>query len=167
MTPYEPTSQMWDDIKAFHQKFQLPSLPEPGFADQNLMDFRIKFLEEELQEFKDSCDAGDLAGAFDALVDLTYVAMGTAYLMGLPWQNGWNAVQEANMQKVRAAHAGESKRGSSSDVVKPAGWLPPSMEKEIQNHVLRQQLAAIYARVAEDPSLIDKIQGIVSEPAQR
>ena len=39
---------------------------------------------------------------YDALIDLTYVAMGTAYMMGLPWQDLWDEVQRANMSKVRA-----------------------------------------------------------------
>lgn len=92
------------------------------------MAFRIKFLEEELQEFKDAYAEGDHAGMFDALLDLVYVAHGTAHLQGYPWVQGWALVQAANMAKVRAQPDGSnSKRGSGWDVVKPEGWTAPDI----------------------------------------
>ena len=48
-------------------------------------------------------------------------------MMGLPWPQLWDEVQRANMAKERAKHAGESKRGSALDVVKPEGWVPPDV----------------------------------------
>jgi len=36
----------------------------------------------------------------------------------------WDDVQRANMSKERATDASQSKRGSSFDVIKPAGWKP-------------------------------------------
>jgi predicted HAD superfamily Cof-like phosphohydrolase len=65
----------------------------------------------------------------DALIDLVYVALGTADLMGLPWEKMFEEVQRANMAKERAKSADESMaktgRGHVLDVVKPAGWTPP------------------------------------------
>lgn len=113
------------DIVEFHEKFGLEYDGPPRLMNQKMADFRIKFLKEELQEFIDSVEDDDLLGATDALVDLVYVAMGTAYLMGIPWEAAWNAVQQANMTKVRAEHAGESKRNTTLDVIKPPGWVGP------------------------------------------
>ncbi len=64
----------------------------------------------------------------DALVDLVYVAYGTAIFAGVSpvaWRECWDAVHDANMTKRRASNEGESKRRSSLDVVKPAGWKSP------------------------------------------
>lgn len=81
----------------------------------------------------------DDAQAFDALLDLVYVAHGTAHLLGYPWQIGWNAVQRANISKERAAADGsDSKRGSSFDVIKPAGWTPPPIDRILQDHGWRK-----------------------------
>lgn len=43
------------------------------------------------------------------------------------WQfnEAWKRVHAANMAKVRAASAAESKHGSAQDIVKPAGWTAP------------------------------------------
>jgi len=120
------------DVGEFHQKFGLhqtnDTTPHPMAVPKELFDFRVKFMEEELKEFKDAAAEGDHAGMFDALMDLTYVACGFAHLMGYPWQEGWDLVQTANMSKVRAQRSEESERGGIWDVVKPEGFQPPDIE---------------------------------------
>ena len=118
-------SDMWVDINEFHTKFLLPQQEVPSLLEKELLEFRTKFLYEELAEFEDACERKDLMKAFDALLDLVYVAMGTAYMMNVPWDRGWEHVQNANMAKIRAKKEGESKRGSIYDVVKPEGWISP------------------------------------------
>jgi len=125
----------YQDVQNFHDKFQVPLAAKPQLLDDEAYNFRLKFLQEELREFVDANYHGELPKAFDALIDLVYVAYGTAQMMGCSpamWQELWNAVQEANMSKVRASSASESKRGTSLDVVKPAGWVSPDQKhKEI------------------------------------
>lgn len=115
------------DVQAFHLKFKVPEPSEPSLLNKEAFDFRTKFLQEELDEFVRDHANGDMLKAADALVDLVYVALGTVVMMGLApcWSSLWNAVQRANMAKVRATGASQSKRGSALDVVKPAGWTPP------------------------------------------
>ena len=70
----------------------------------------------------------DLPKIADALVDLVYVALGTAHLHGLPWSELFHEVQRANITKERAAADGSnSARKSALDVVKPAGWTGPDI----------------------------------------
>jgi len=63
----------------------------------------------------------------DALVDLAYVVLGTAFMHGFDFNEAWRRVHAANMQKVRATSPDVSKRNSSLDVVKPEGWTPPDL----------------------------------------
>lgn len=122
-------STMWDDIIAFHNKFGLPANETPSLelAD-GLLDFRVRFMKEELDEFVEAVMLNDSVKAFDALIDLVYVAMGTAYLCQFPWHEGWDAVQAANLTKRRVMCESESKRGSAYDIVKPEGWVSPELE---------------------------------------
>lgn len=113
---------MFRDIVEFHVKFRLKPPTDPDEIEE-LLDFRTKFMEEELEEFKNATTSAD---RFDALLDLVYVAMGTAFLLKYPWDYGWTKVHEANLKKVRARSASDSKRGSRFDVVKPIGWKAPS-----------------------------------------
>ena len=50
------------------------------------------------------------------------------------WDELWNDVQHANMSKERALKATDSKRGSTYDVIKPVGWVPPLTEEIIARH---------------------------------
>jgi predicted HAD superfamily Cof-like phosphohydrolase len=86
---------------------------------------RIDFLVEELTELQNGAEHHLIAEVADALVDLVYVAKGTAVMMGLPWQELWDDVHRANTAKER----GIGKRGHKIDLIKPAGWHPPQTLK--------------------------------------
>lgn len=119
------------DVGAFHHKFGLPDVnvdgPIPRLISADLAYFRLDFLQEELSELKQAYEDHDLPGIADALVDLVYVALGTAHFHGLPWEELWDEVQRANMTKERAPSAEASKRNSTFDVIKPEGWQPPAI----------------------------------------
>jgi hypothetical protein len=129
------TAPNFTDVGVFHHKFGLHSVSHEGagptgfFDDDDGMAYRLRFLREELDEITKAWGDDDLAGAADGLVDLVYVAMGTAHLLGLPWQQLWDEVQRANLAKERATSAEDerSTRGHSLDVVKPEGWTPPDV----------------------------------------
>jgi predicted HAD superfamily Cof-like phosphohydrolase len=108
------------DIKAFHEKFELAYEGPPRWLPGMLSEFRSRFLEEEILEYR---TALTLEGKFDALVDLVYVAIGTAHLHGFPFDEAWRRVHKANMSKVRGA----SERSASYDVVKPPNFVPPDL----------------------------------------
>ena len=78
-------------------------------------------MSEEIEEFVDAGIKGDMVGVADALADVIYVALGTAYQMGLPFQVIWDHVHRANMRKVRGA----TKRGNRIDARTPEGWVSP------------------------------------------
>ncbi len=124
--PYAHAS--FKDVLAFHCKFEIPMATEPSWLDPAAWEFRKKFLQEELDETIKCYEEGDLIGVADGLADLNWVSYGTALMMGIPWQLVWAEVNRANMEKVRANGADDarSKRGSSIDIVKPAGWREPA-----------------------------------------
>jgi predicted HAD superfamily Cof-like phosphohydrolase len=101
---------MLNDIKEFHEKFALTYDGPPTDLPVLLSNFRIKFMQEELDEYLLAATKNDLAGQLDALVDLVYVALGTAYLQGLPFQAAWDEVHACNMRKVKAGPNGEGSK---------------------------------------------------------
>lgn len=145
-------SDPFRDIKEFHEKFGLTYDGKPRALPAGIQKFRDKFHREELKEYglaiarlgrllageeEKSIDdevALELSHALDALVDLTYVALGTAYLHGFDFNAAWERVHAANMAKVRAARAADSKRKSKFDVVKPPGWTPPRIQPLVSDH---------------------------------
>lgn len=125
---------MIGNVAEFNQKFGLPMGTEDQLlSDPHAQQFRLKFIQEELDELAESLHNGDRVGAFDALLDIAYVVYGTALFMGVSpaqWAAGMHAVHSANMAKVRVAHAGESKRNSAFDCRKPEGWVGPEARLE-------------------------------------
>lgn len=71
----------WHNIVEFHTKFGIfkPQILIP--LDKETIAFRTKFLQEELSELKTSYK-NSLPDFIDALVDLAYVALGSAYMHG-------------------------------------------------------------------------------------
>lgn len=122
----------FNDVGRFHEKFGLPirnAAERPGReVPEDLLDFRVKFMQEELDEYVEARAAGDHAKMADSLIDLVYVAMGTAHLQNYPWHMLWEEVQRANMDKVRATSETSTERGGTWDVIKPDGWTPPDIE---------------------------------------
>lgn len=120
---------MIGNVHEFHEKFGFPRGDVDQLSDNlSNQDYRLKFLQEELNEFEDALVLKDRVAALDALLDLVYVAYGTALWMGISpaqWAAGMHAVHSANMSKVRVASADDSKRGNAFDCKKPAGWVGP------------------------------------------
>lgn len=126
------------DIDQFHKKFKFEKNLKVGIPDDNeLVNFRTSFLMEELAEYTQAITKKDAAGALDALVDIVYIALGTAWLFNLPFEKAWNEVQKANMSKIRTKSKSK-KRGTSFDVVKPKGWTPPDIEQIIEEEREKQ-----------------------------
>ena len=214
------------DVKLFHEKFQLSVPPKFTYLADDLHKFRVAFLREEYQEYVDSYRDLDLGTALDSLIDLVYIACGTALMhgytpeqtvkftekhsgtgafvgrvfsthnepfksrpgllskgqhtlfcefiedaissyeffhlnrlqngvevslssvylncmacavaMGLSlecWTELWDDVQRANMSKERVLRAEDSKRGSTWDVRKPTGWIPPHTEEILAKYL--------------------------------
>lgn len=128
---------LYQDVTEFHKKFSIEYNGPCRLLPRDIHDFRTGFMEEELMEYREAVANGDLEGALDALVDLTYVVMGTAHLHGFrKFDQAWNRVHHANMQKRRVLKPGESKRGNDKyDIVKPDGWKAPDLSDLVKTNV--------------------------------
>jgi predicted HAD superfamily Cof-like phosphohydrolase len=118
---------LFNMVAAFHEKYELEPTPQPDFPIQEIGELKNVHLQEELDEIKKALAEGNLEEYFDGLIDLVYVALGAAYLAGLPFNEGFKRVHDANMKKVRALRTEDSKRGSTYDIVKPAGFVAPTL----------------------------------------
>lgn len=125
---------MFKDIKQFHEHFGLAyNGPPRDIEPYELSAMRIDFMDEELQEYIRAWQDKDLTRMLDALVDLAYVCLGTAYLHGFNFEEAWSRVHSANMKKVRATKETAGNRDHRWDVVKPEGWEPPFLQDLVQN----------------------------------
>lgn len=115
-------SRLMGLVKAMHTKFELANNSGPMSLSVEERAFRIKAMQEELDEYR---NAETLVDEYDALLDLIVFAVGTLERHGFPLLAGFQAVMEANMKKNLAGSSDASKRGFKRDLVKPVGWTGP------------------------------------------
>ncbi len=214
----------FEDVREFHKKFEVPMPDTLSLLNDEAYNFRVEFLKEEQNEFKDSFQKRNFEGCIDALLDEVYVACGTSLMMGVDflnwlenydkvitedqeicrlkkdtgfsftdlkflsddeynkainllginlnnfihfhyygdinkctesmlclvilcydisnhmgidwatWRELFSDVHRANMSKIRATDASQSKRKTSLDVIKPPGWIGPNADKILEKN---------------------------------
>jgi predicted HAD superfamily Cof-like phosphohydrolase len=93
----------FNKVKEFHKKFELSIRESPYkelFDDKQLLNLRMKLIEEEYQELKEAVANKDAVEVFDAILDLHYVLSGFCVSAGLDEPTGFNLVHQSNMSKL-------------------------------------------------------------------
>jgi len=113
------------DIAMMHEKYGVHPVVDKMDADtlKKFLEFRVRFLEEELTELKNATNADDVV---DALIDLCVVAIGTLDGFGVDSHKAWDAVLVANMNKKVGVKESRPNPLGLPDLIKPEGWTAPS-----------------------------------------
>ena len=116
-----------DDLAAMHHKMFGDKVALVAGMDPEVrkeyFKFRLRFLNEELLETMLATTPDDVV---DGLIDLCVVAIGTLHAFGVDGQEAWRRVYEANMAKQPGANPNRPNKFGLPDLVKPAGWEPPT-----------------------------------------
>ena len=113
------------DITEMHQKYGVNEKVNQFDSEKlkKFLQFRINFLEEELNELKSSNNGDDVV---DALIDLCVVAIGTLDSFGIDSYTAWDRVLNANMNKEVGIKASRPNPLGMPDLIKPSGWQAPT-----------------------------------------
>jgi len=136
----------------------LPIPEQPSRLDPERKKWADGALSEELVEFR---EADNLEDEVDALLDLSYFALGRVIEMGVVPGAAFEEVHAANMAKVR----GElSKRPNSKgfDAIKPEGWQPPNLLPYLA--LDRRQVRAAYEAALSEQEATGATQTPQNEP---
>lgn len=91
------------EVETFNETFGKPNNYEPTIPEEKEWRFVYDFILEELEEYRQACENGDIVEVLDALCDITYVSLGNgAMLHGLKdkiWP-AYEEVQASNMSKA-------------------------------------------------------------------
>lgn len=78
---------------------------------------------EEINEFLEAAEEGDIVEQADAMIDVIYFALGTLVEMGIKPDKLFDIVQYANMSKLW--EDGKPHYNEMGKVIKPSTWEDP------------------------------------------
>ncbi len=91
-----------NEVEDFNDTFGKPNNYEPTIPEKKEWMFVYEFIKEELEEYKEACEKGDIVEVLDALCDITYVSLGNGVMLhglkGHIWE-AYAEVQASNMSK--------------------------------------------------------------------
>ena len=109
--PFEETKispKYWNvpfvnEVEEFNSTFGKPNNYEPTIPERKEWMFVYDFIQEELAEYKEACENGDIVEILDALCDIAYVSLGNGTMLhglkGKIWK-AYQEVQASNMSKA-------------------------------------------------------------------
>ena len=118
-------------VRAFHEACDVPVLDRPEFPDGERAKLRMRLIDEEANEIEEAMRKRDLAGLTQELADMIYVTVGCAIEFGLPLNEVFAAVHEANMAKVDP-NSGKVLKREDGKVLKPDGWQPADVKSIVE-----------------------------------
>jgi len=89
------------------------------------LQFRVRFLREELMETEAALTNKDAEEIVDGLIDLCVVAIGTLDAFGVDPYKAWDEVLKANLAKEVGVKESRPNPLGLPDLIKPADWEGP------------------------------------------
>ena len=92
-----------NEVETFNATFGKPNNYEPTIPEEKEWKFVYNFILEELEEYKEACERGDIVEVLDALCDIAYVSIGNGTMLHGLKDKVWPAYQEvqaSNMSKA-------------------------------------------------------------------
>ena len=118
-------------VEEFHRKFEIFARTTPADLNEETKRLRIRLIQEEFDELKESMESGNLASVAKEMADLLYVVYGTAVSYGIDMEPVFREVHRSNLSKV-----GGYKR-EDGKWVKPASYSPARIEPILAEQQLR------------------------------
>ena len=91
------------EVEEFNETFGKPNNYEPTIPAKKEWQFVYDFIQEELEEYREACENGDIVEVLDALCDIAYVSLGNGTMLHGLKDKIWPAYQEvqgSNMSKA-------------------------------------------------------------------
>ena len=101
--PASPSVPFVDEVEIFNATFGKPNNYETTIPEKKEWKFVYDFILEELEEYKEACERGDIVEVLDALCDIAYVSIGNGTMLHGLKDKIWPAYQEvqaSNMSKA-------------------------------------------------------------------
>ena len=92
-----------DEVEEFNDIFGKPNNYEPTIPERKEWQFVYDFILEELEEYREACERGDIVEVLDALCDIAYVSLGNGTMLHGLKDKIWPAYQEVQASNLSKA----------------------------------------------------------------
>jgi predicted HAD superfamily Cof-like phosphohydrolase len=95
--------QFISEVEEFNTTMGKPNNYSPTIPERKEWEFVYNFILEELEEYREACERGDIVEVLDALCDIAYVSLGNGTMLHGLKDKIWPAYQEvqaSNMSKA-------------------------------------------------------------------
>jgi len=92
-----------NEVEEFNALMNKPNNYEPTIPDRKEWQFVIDFVQEELDEYRQACENGDIVEILDALCDIAYVSLGNGTMLHGLKDKIWPAYQEVQASNLSKA----------------------------------------------------------------
>ena len=92
-----------DEVERFNETFGKPNNYEPTIPEKKEWQFVYDFIQEELEEYREACERGDIVEILDALCDIAYVSLGNGTMLHGLKDKIWPAYQEVQASNLSKA----------------------------------------------------------------
>ena len=125
------------EVEEFNALMNKPNNYEPTIPENRLeWEFVYNFILEELEEYKQACETGNIVEVLDALCDITYVSLGNgAMLHGLK-DKVWPAYMEVQASNLSKACSTQEEAETTVEVRSKEQGQPCHWEKVGDKYVV-------------------------------
>ena len=92
-----------NEVETFNATFGKPNNYEPTIPEKKEWQFVYDFIQEELEEYREACERGDIVEVLDALCDIAYVSLGNGTMLHGLKSKIWPAYQEVQASNLSKA----------------------------------------------------------------
>jgi predicted HAD superfamily Cof-like phosphohydrolase len=126
--------KLFDQRREFNDAFKISSNDFFDVITTSEYGLEFNMLDEELNEYFTACMENNRVEIADAIGDMLYLIIGTAYKHGLDAEELGKVMDEIHRSNMSKLHNGEVVKTSVGKVVKPDTFSPPNIAEVLELH---------------------------------
>lgn len=128
-------TDLFDKVREFRHTYELKVRELPSMLTKRDYDLHYKLGKEELNEYLDACEEGNMIEVLDALVDRMYILLGTILEHGMQdvFDDAFAEVHSSNMSKLQD---GEVLKRDDGKILKGKDYFSPDLFKILKRNEL-------------------------------
>lgn len=124
--------KLFNQRREFNDAFRIDSNDHFDLLSTAEYGLEFNMLNEELHEYFTACKESNRVEIADAIGDMLYLIIGTAYKHGLDAEELGKVMDEIHRSNMSKLHNGEVVKNSIGKIVKPDTFSPPNIAEVLE-----------------------------------